>query len=283
MPLTDNDYAARAHAAGLNVLFAAECDTEYNSRKQIITPANPTCNCYSIAKAFTVTAVGMAYDRGLLTPDDTAVSFLPGLLPDGMDEKWRSVTLDHLMRHVVGFGRGLLDIDTDDASSYPTTDYLSMVLSEPLPYAPGTGHQYTDAAYYLLSRVIESVAGMPLADFLRPALMDVMRFAEYAWSVCPEGHTIGATGLYLRTEDVAKLGVLYLNGGVWKGERIISGEWVRLVLSRGYEFKPQGGGWYGKGGMYGQMLCFNPEKGLAAAWHSYGRKVPVNVMMGFQI
>jgi CubicO group peptidase (beta-lactamase class C family) len=196
-----------------------------------------------------------------------------------MDEKWYFVTLDHLIRHVAGFGRGLLDIDADDASAYPTTDYLSIVLTEPLKYEPGTVRQYTDAVYYILSRVISRVSGMTLCDFMRPALLSVMRFGELAWSTCPEGYSMGATGLYLRTEDMVKLGVLYLNGGVWRGERIISDEWVKMVLTRGYEFAPKGAGWYGKGGMRGQMLAFNPSKGLAVAWHSFEKKVPFEIML----
>lgn len=279
MPLSDNDYIARARTAGLNVYFAAEMDAEYNLRKVVINPANPTQNCYSVAKGFTVTAVGMCYDRGLLTPEDKAAGFFKDRLPQGMDEKWLSVTIDHLLRHVAGFGRGLLDIDVDNASEYTTSDYLSIVLSEPLPNEPGSIRQYTDAAFYLLSRIVSRVTGMTLCDFMRPALMGTMHFKELAWSVCPEGYSMGATGLYLRTEDMVKLGALYLNNGVWRGERIVSEEWVKLVLSHGYEFVPKGGGWYGKGGMRGQMLAFNYEKGLAVAWHSFEAKVPFNVML----
>lgn len=276
--MTNIDYATRAHNAGLNVYFVAEGDRDMNIRRMVVNPANPCCNGYSIAKAYTVLAVGLLYDRGLLTPESRALSFIPELVPDGIDERWYDVTLDHLMLHTAGFGRGLLDIDADDASAYPTQDYLNIVLTEPLPNVPGSKYQYTDAAFYLLSRVIAQVAGCDLADVLRPVLMGKLNFKEYAWSVCPQGYSMGATGLYTRTEDVLKLAILYLRGGDWNGEQILSREWVDLVLSRGYEFKPKGGGWYGKGGMRGQMLTFNPEKGLAVAWHAYG-KIPFEAMI----
>lgn len=279
MSLTDIDYAARAHNAGLNVYFAAEGDRDGNIRSQTVNPANPCCNCYSIAKAFTVTAVGMLYDRGLMRPGDIAVDFIPELCPAGMDDNWRKVTIEMLMLHTAGFGRGLLDIDADDASAYPTHDYLSIVLSEPLPFTPGTHNQYTDAAYYLLSRVIGRVAGMDLAQFLHPVLTEVLNFKEYAWSVCPQGYAMGATGLYLRTEDMVKLGIVYLRGGEWQGQRIVSEDWVNTVISRGYEFKDRGDGWYGKGGMRGQMLTFNPDLGLAVAWHGYERRSAFDAMI----
>lgn len=263
----------------LNVYFISQADKNYNIEKETVVPANPCCNCYSVAKAFTVTAIGMLYDKKLLTPDSLLTDILSKHLPNNIDPKWHKVTLHHLMLHKVGFGCGMLDIDCEDASLYPTTDYLKIVLSTELKYEPGTVYQYTDAAFYLLSRVVFELTNTDLSDVLRPALMDTMRFKEYSWSVCPMGYSIGATGLYLRTEDVAKLGILYINGGNWKGTQIISKEWVDLVLKNGYEFSALPGGWYGKGGMRGQLLMFNPEKGKVVAFHSYESSVPYQMFI----
>ena len=263
----------------LNVYFISQADKNYNIEKETVVPANPCCNCYSVAKAFTVTAIGMLYDKKLLTPDSLLTDILSKHLPNNIDPKWHKVTLHHLMLHKVGFGCGMLDIDCEDASLYPTTDYLKIVLSTELKYEPGTVYQYTDAAFYLLSRVVFELTNTDLSDVLRPALMDTMRFKEYSWSVCPMGYSIGATGLYLRTEDVAKLGILYINGGNWKGTQIISKEWVDLVLKNGYEFSALRGGWYGKGGMCGQLLMFNPEKGKVVAFHSYESSVPYQMFI----
>ena len=276
--LTDISYTARARNAGLNVHFIAEADRKGRIRLEENNATHPCCNCYSVAKAFTVTAVGMLYDRGLLAPDMLVSQLLP--IPETADEKWQRVTVHHLLSHTAGFGTaGLLDIDCDDASSYGTTDYLSLLFSTKLKDEPGEKYRYTDAAYYLLSRIVASVSGQDPAGLLLPVLMGVMGFKEFAWSVCPQGYAMGATGLYLRTEDMVKLGVLYLNRGMWDGQRILSKEWVRLVLERGYEFTDHGNGWFGKGGMRGQMLAFHMEKGLAVAWHSYERRVPFEAMI----
>ena len=109
--------------------------------------------------------------------------------------------------------------------------------------------------------------------------MDLMKFKEYSWSVCPKGYSIGATGLYLRTEDMVKLGILYLNKGMWKETRVLSEEWVNMVISNEYEFSSLGNGWYGKGGMRGQLLMFNMEKGKASACHSYESTIPYKILM----
>ena len=253
----------------LNVYFIATADKNYNIQLETIVPANPNCNCYSVAKAFTVTAIGILYDKKLLTPNSLLTNILSKYIPEDIDPKWHKVTLHDLMTHKVGFGCGMLDIDCEDASLYSTTDYLQILFNTKLKYEPGTVYQYTDAAYYLLSRVIYELSNLDLSDVLRPFLMDVMRFKEYAWSRCPQGFSMGATGLYLRTEDMIKLGIVYINNGMWKDTRIISKEWVDIVLENGYEFTTLGNGWYGKGGMRGQLLLFNPQKGQVAACHSF--------------
>ena len=162
--MTDIDYAAGILARKFNTYFVAEGDGDYNIRLQSIVPANPCCNCYSVAKAFTVTAVGILYDRGLLTTDTLVTDVLSDLLPYNIDPKWHKVKLHHLMLHKVGFDHSMLDIDVEDASQYPSSDYLHIVLSEPLAHEPGTHYQYTDAAFYLLSRVIAKVKIIVIKD-----------------------------------------------------------------------------------------------------------------------
>lgn len=267
--MTNFDYAARLRAEGFNTYFVSEGDKSYGIRTQAVVPANPCCNCYSVAKLFTVTGIGMLYDRGLLRPESKMADLLRRFMPENADPKWEAVTVHDLLLHKAGFGRGMLDIDAEDASKYPTTDYLSMVLSTALPHQPGSVHQYTDAAYYLLSRIVAEVSGQDLSELLRPVLMETMRFKEFAWSVCPQGYSMGATGLYLRTEDMVKLGILYLNDGKWKDSTVVSEAWVDKVFAEGYELKHIGNNWYGKGGMRGQLLVLNREKGLAVACHSY--------------
>ena len=75
-------------------------------------PGNPCQNCYSVAKFFCVTAIGMLFDEGKLTPATTiAEVFADELAAYGIPaEKWANITLDNVMRHEIGFGKGFLDI-----------------------------------------------------------------------------------------------------------------------------------------------------------------------------
>lgn len=272
-------YKQKALEQKLNIYFICEGDKNYNIIKEEVVPANPTCNCYSVAKAFTVTSIGILYDQGLLKPTDLIVDILKKYITTEIDETWKKVTVHDVLLHKVGFEKGFLDIDCEDASLYETFDYLKIVLNTNLKYEPGTVYKYSDAAYYLLSRVVAEVSGKDLMDFLRPILMGKMKFKEFAWSKCPNGYSIGATGLYIRTEDMVKLGILYLNKGIWKGERIISEEWVDLVIKNRYEFSPVKNGWFAKGGMRGQLLMFNFEKGKAIACHSYENNIPYDIFI----
>ena len=110
------------------------------------------------------------------------------------------------------------------------------MLSHPLAYLPGTLYYYTDAAYYLLSRLVSLIAGENVDSLLLHRIHRAMRFRELAWSRCPHEYPIGATGLYISAEDMVKLGALYLNGGVYEGKRLLSEEWVRKVIASEYEF-----------------------------------------------
>ena len=281
MALTDISYTERVRAAHLNLYTLVEADAGGASRTEVVTPSNPTFNCYSIAKAYTVLAVGLAYDRGLIAPETRVKDVLGRYFPASYDANWDRVTLHHLMTHGAGFGRGLLDIDAEDARKWNTKDYLAIVLATPLPFEPGTHFQYTDASFYVVSRMLSEVTGKSVLDLLRPVLFDVMNYGEIAWSTCPQGYPMGATGIYLRTEDMVKLGVLWLRDGDWFGQRVVSREFVRLTEERGYEFNPMTGDgkWIGKGGMRGQMLAYNREKGLAVAWNAYEGKVPFDAII----
>ena len=161
-----------------------------------------------------------------------------------------------------------LDLDTEDITKDPTDDFLFMVLDRELVYAPGEQRVYSDAAFYLISRVVTKITGERLDDFLMDRLFSKIDCREVAWSKCPRKYPVGATGLYIRSDDMVKLGRIYLDGGVWKGERIVSEEWISIVLERGYELRKFGKG-FSKGGMRGQRLYVNFDENIAVAWHSF--------------
>ena len=244
-------------------------EPEYRS----LQTANPCQNSYSVAKAFVVTAIGILCDRGLLSTEDFVIGLLGDELSEAtkahMDPRWNEVTVDTVLSHRLGLPHNFLDIDCCDATQFGN-DYLDYLLTYPLCGDHGGERVYTDGAYYLLSRVVEAVVGMRLDVFLWRELFSKLGFREVAWSSCPMGHTMGATGLYIRTDDMVKLGALYLDGGCYRSERILSREWVNTVLERGYELREGVAGAIRKGGMRGQMLAIFQKQNRAVAWHACG-------------
>lgn len=261
--------AKKALESNLKLYSIAQAD-ENGVTEIRLHPADACTNSYSVAKAFIMTAIGLLYDENKISPEDKVLRYLSSQCPLSARAAWREVTVEHLLTHKVGFDRGFLDIDVENRNEYPTDDFLSLVFSEPLVHTPGTHFQYTDAAYYMLSVILTEITGKRADDFLRPLLFEQLEFEEAAFSICPRGYAIGATGLFLRTRDMVKLGLLYACNGIYRQKRVLSSEWIATALARGYEFSPVGHtSWYAKGGMYGQMLCFSQRHGAALAWHGY--------------
>ena len=169
---------------------------------------------------------------------------------------------------MVGYPGGF-DTDVYDASRYDP-DYLKEIMLKKWICPPDTERHYEDAVYYIFSRMVNKVSGKPLLNFCWENIFLPLSFKEAAWSCCPRGHAIGATGLYIRCEDMVKLGAVYLNGGEYRCKRIVSEQWVKKVLERQYEFRPNGiKDSYNKGGMNGQELLVIPCENRVVGWQGY--------------
>ena len=261
-----DDLCAHVKEAGDNIYCITEiCDGVSETR--VLQVTNRCQNTYSISKLFTTTAIGILYDQGKMQPEEHLCDILREELPAGLDPRWETLTVDMALRHRLGLPAGYLDIDIDDTCTFGW-DHLTTLLTHPLEKDPDTEFCYTDAAFYLLARAAEKKAGMPLDAFLWKHLFYPLQFTEAAWSRCPQGHVMGATGLYLTSWDIAKLGELYRCDGVWEGQRILSKEWCDLARSAPYELYPIEDA-YGKGGLYGQMLLVIPAKKRVVAWLGY--------------
>lgn len=262
------DAYVQANPFGIIRISEVRNDKEIETHEYM--KANPCQNTYSVAKTFTATAIGMLYDRGLVSPEDKVCEILADELPEqGMDERWRDSTVRMALTHRLGLPGGFLDIDTHESTEFGR-DFLHYMLTYPLEYTPDTKSLYSDGAFYLLARIAEKITGMPLDSFLWEELLADMDVLEMAWSHCPVGHVIGATGMYIRSSDMAKLGMLYLNGGEYRGKRLLSREWVDMAMECGF-----GLDWdaqhkvCSKGGMFGQKLMIVPEQHRVVAVQAF--------------
>jgi len=183
---------------------------------------------YSLSKSFTSTALGLALQEGRFGLDDTVVSHFPELAADVTDPRSRSVTLRHLAFMASGHDRDMLDEALAGDPREPVRGFLLV----PPDAEPGSLFAYSQPCTYTLAAVIQRATGMRLTEYLRPRLLDPLGIGEVGWLTWPPGREQGFSGLFARTEDVAKLGQLYLQRGRWGGTQLLPERYVEQATSR---------------------------------------------------
>jgi CubicO group peptidase (beta-lactamase class C family) len=225
---------------------------------------------YSLSKVFTSTAAAFAQADGLLNLDDTVISHFPELEADITDPGSRSMRLRHVASMASGHAREMLGEATKRDPAEPVRGFLLI----PPDQEPGTVFAYSQPCTYTLAAVIQRNAGMPLTRYLRPRLFDPLGIEPVGWRTMPPGQEQGFSGLHARTEDVAKLGQLYLQGGQWDGAQLIPAQWVAQATSKqvatpgepspdwrqgyGFQFWMSRHGYRGDGA-FGQFCVILPE------------------------
>jgi len=103
---------------------------------------------------------------------------------------------------------------------------VRMVLSQPMDTTPGAQFEYNDGVSVLLGEIVRQATGVRLDDWAREHLFEPIGIDEFYWKITPAGEVDAEGGLYLATEDLARIGYLFLREGNWNGEQVISKEWV---------------------------------------------------------
>lgn len=177
---------------------------------------------YSLSKSFTSTAAGLALGEGLLGLDDTVLSYFPELDGDITDPRSRAM----LVRHVASMASGHTAETLGPALEMDHENLVRGFLLVPPDREPGTVFAYNQPATYTLGAIVRRVTGQSLTDYLRPRLFDPLGIGEMAWLRDSSGGEFGWSGLHAATDAIARLGLLYLRGGVWDGRRLVPEEWV---------------------------------------------------------
>lgn len=238
-------------------------------------------NLYSASKTFTSLAIGMLCDKNLLTMNDNVYDII-GSDIDNCPLVWKQVMLDILLSQRTGLAGMYLDVDSDDISKYRTDDFLELVLTHPMNYTPGEKFGYSDSNFYLASRIVHKVSGKTLQEFLREELFRPMGFQAWSWAVCPQGHAMGGTGLYLNCKDMLRFGIMMMDG-TYQGKRYISESWLNnakqphsIVNENTYYgwgmWVNENGHRVSFSGAFGQVIHLNHDNNNVYAWQGYDTK-----------
>ena len=191
----------------------------------------------SAAKSFTATLAGAVIQRGgsdfgVDTPVYSAMNggaFLPDL-----DPRKKAMTVEHLLTMSTGI---YCDDNDSDAPANESVvfrtkeDWYAAMLDAPMESAPGTNTVYCSLAPNLLGGVIAAKTAKSLTDLFRDLVAEPLDMAQYAMNLQPTGEPYMGGGVFVEPRDFLKFAQLMLNGGKWRGRRILSEEWAERASS----------------------------------------------------
>jgi CubicO group peptidase (beta-lactamase class C family) len=186
----------------------------------------------SATKSITTTLIGIAADKGLLSLDDTMLSFFPERTAANLNDWKQQITV----RDLVTMSSGLHCDDKGgdewtQAEMRASDDWIQFVLDLEAIHEPGTVWAYCSPGSYMLSAILTQATGMSALEFAQQNLFGPLGIKEVYWPADSQGVTWGWGELAMYPRDMAKIGLLWLNLGSWDGQQIVSTKWVEEAIT----------------------------------------------------
>jgi len=182
-------------------------------------------NIKSASKTIISALVGIALGQGVLPSTDAAiVPLLAARVPEGLDPRVDSITLDHLLTMRAGLDR------TSGANYGPwvvSGNWVRYALTRDFVDRPGGGWLYSTGNTHLLSAILTDASGKTTLDLARDWLGAPLDIAVPAWTRDPQGIYFGGNEMALSPRALLAFGEMYRNGGLNSdGERVVPAAWV---------------------------------------------------------
>lgn len=222
---------------------------------------------YSASKTVTAMAVGVLFDRGLLSPDDKITDIFSEQLSTVAKLRLSALTVEDLltMRSAVTFSEG--EAMTDG-------DWVKCFLSSSTSGDVGKTFHYNSLNTYILSAIVTKKTGMTLFAFAKETFFAPLGIVSAFWEGCPMGNTIGGWGLYIAPADLCKLGAVLIDG-TYAGRRYLSEKFVTKMTS------PVAQGLYENGAYdYGYQIWVNRGSGVSLMNGMFGQNVFIDGRSG---
>jgi CubicO group peptidase (beta-lactamase class C family) len=184
----------------------------------------------SVSKSITSLLVGIALDRKLIPSiDDSVFKHFPEYADLLTPEKAR-ISLRHLLMMASGLewdeNLPYTNPNNSEMAMLRSADRLRFALTPRVVVAAGSEWNYSGGCTELLGAVVRKASGKPIEVFANEALFSPLSISDVGWARYPDNIPAAASGLQLRPRDLAKIGQIVLNRGVWGGQRIISEQWI---------------------------------------------------------
>ncbi len=173
----------------------------------------------SATKSVVSLAIGALIDDGRIKSLDQPVH---EWYPEWKQGAKRRITLRHLLSHTSG-----LKADAVTAEIYNSRDFVKLALTAPLMSPPGSRFFYNNKAVNLISGIVQRAAGERMDWYIRERLFKPLSITGFSWTLDRAGNPHAMAGLQIRAVDLAKIGQLVLDRGVWQGRRVVSARWIQ--------------------------------------------------------
>ena len=244
---------------------------------------------YSMCKSIVAMAIGILIDEGKLTLIDTLEDIFSEYKGKFKLHK-KTITVKNLLDMTSGS-------EFNEAGSISGNDWIKGFLEAGTKFEPGTQFEYNSMNTYMLSAIVTQKTGKSLFDFCKERIFDPLGIKRVFWESCPKKITKGGWGLFIRTEDMAKLGQLYLNKGRWNGTQIVPRKWVeestipQIMTGRedstyyGYQLwiNEDRVGSYAFNGMLGQNVFIYPDINMVVVTNAGNSDIFQTSLMAIKI
>ncbi len=243
----------------------------------------------SVTKSVVSLLFGAALADGRVRSVDGLVAeTLPELLRAPLDARVRQLRWAHLLDMTAGWGG-------DETAQRRRDDDALALASRPFVAAPGERFAYDNGAYHLLALGLARLVltapggGRQLADWAGERLFAPLGITRFEWASGAHGHSLGAYGLRLSTDDMARLGEFVRLQGQWQGRALVPEAYLDAATTRqsagGAPVNlPYGYGWWVAkrvviaAGYGGQLIWIYPGRQLVVAATS--RSTPESAARG---
>jgi CubicO group peptidase (beta-lactamase class C family) len=192
-------------------------------------------NVQSETKSILAILTGIAIEKGFIKGVDQPISdFFPQILSDS-DTIKKTISIRHLLNQT----SGLKDFEYPQLDKWLTDANPSdLIIAQPLVSKPGATYQYNTAATHLLSVIISKATQMETAKFADDNLFKPLGIKNYKWEKLKDGyHDGGGLSLWMKTDDLAKIGQLLIKNGEIKNQQIVSKQWINQLFEKENKLK----------------------------------------------
>lgn len=190
----------------------------------------------SVSKTFTSMAVGLAVSEGHLKLNERLVDIFPEHCPDNPSAYLKEITVEHLLTMSCGHSTD----PTYKSWEIKDSSWIRFFMEHPVTHKPGTLFCYNSLGTYVLSAIVQKRTGEKIVDYLFPRLFRPLGINNVSWAESHEGINTGGWGLYLKTEDLAKMGLMILQKGQFNGRQVIPAEWIEAASAAQVPCVPAG-------------------------------------------